>query len=121
MRFLHGKNRKAFEYMAGKDEYIREAETYDTLVQMSADEKKQMEYEAREKALRDYQSQMQSAENAGFKKGEQSGFEKGERSGYQNGLKKAKCVFQLNAQEKTVAEIAEICQMAEQEVLDVLG
>ena len=121
MRFLHGKNRKEFEYMAGKDEYIREAETYDTLVQMSADEKKQMEYEAREKALRDYQSQMQSAENAGFKKGEQSGFEKGERSGYQNGLKKAKCVFQLNAQEKTAAEIAEICQMAEQEVLDVLG
>ena len=49
MRFLHGKNRKAFEYMAGKDEYIREAETYDTLVQMSADEKKQMEYEAWEK------------------------------------------------------------------------
>ena len=48
MRFLHGKNRKAFEYMAGKDEYIREAETYDTLVQMT-DEKKQMEYEAREK------------------------------------------------------------------------
>ncbi len=46
--------------MAGKDEYIREA--YDTLVKMSADEKKQMEYEAREKALRDYQSQMQSAE-----------------------------------------------------------
>ena len=79
--------------MAGKDEYIREAETYDTLVQMT-DEKKQMEYEAREKALRDYQSQMLSAENAGFKKGEQSGFEKGERSGYQNGLKKAKCVFQ---------------------------
>ncbi len=113
--------------MAGKDEYIREA--YDTLVQMSADEKKQMEYEAREKALRDYQSQMQSAENAGFRKGEQSGFEKGERSGfqkgeqsgYQNGLKKAKCVFQLNAQGKTAAEIAEICQMAEQEVLDVLG
>ena len=121
MRFLHGKNRKAFEYMAGKDEYIREAETYDTLVQMSADEKKQMEYEAREKALRDCQSQMQSAENAGFKKGEQSGFEKGERSGYQNGPKKAKCVFQLNAQGKTAAAIAEICQMAEQEALDVLG
>ena len=66
MRFLHGKNRKEFEYMAEKDEYIREA--YDTLVKMSADEKKQMEYEAREKALRDYQSQMQSAENAGFRK-----------------------------------------------------
>ena len=94
--------------MAGKDEYIREAETYDTLVQMSADEKKQMEYEAREKALRDYQSQMQSAENAGFRKGEQTG------------LKKAKRVFQLSAQGKTVTEIADICQLAEQEVRDIL-
>ena len=104
MRFLHGKNRKAFEYMAGKDEYIREAETYDTLVQMSADEKKQMEYEAREKALRDYQSQMQSAETAGFRKG----------------LKRAKRVFQLNAQGKTPAEIADICQLTEQDVRDIL-
>ena len=55
--------------MAGKDEYIRKA--YGTLVKMSADEKKQMEYEAREKALRDYQSQMQSAENAGFRGGKE--------------------------------------------------
>ena len=60
--------------MAGKDEYIRKA--YGTLVKMSADEKKQMEYEAREKALRDYQSQIQSAENAGFRKGEQTGLKK---------------------------------------------
>ena len=96
--------------MAGKDEYIREA--YDTLVQMSADEKKQMEYEAREKALRNYQSQMQSAENAGFRKGEQFGF--------QNGLKKAKRVFQLSAQGKTPTEIAEICQISEQEARDIL-
>ncbi len=110
MRFLHGKNRKEFEYMAEKDEYIREA--YDTLVQMSADEKKQMEYEAREKALRNYQSQMQSAENAGFRKGEQFGF--------QNGLKKAKRVFQLSAQGKTPTEIAEICQISEQEARDIL-
>ncbi|HIX77116.1 MAG TPA: Rpn family recombination-promoting nuclease/putative transposase [Candidatus Fusicatenibacter merdavium] len=102
MRFLHGKNRKEFEYMAEKDEYIREA--YDTLVQMSADEKKQMEYKAREKALRDYQSQMQSAETAGFRKG----------------LKRAKRVFQLNAQGKTPAEIADICQLTEQDVRDIL-
>ena len=96
MRFLHGKNRKEFEHMAGTDEYIQEA--YDTLVQMSADKKKQMEYEAREKALRDYQSQMKSAENAGFKKGEQTGFQKGEQAG----VEKAKRIFQLNAQGKTI-------------------
>lgn len=100
--------------MAGTDEDIQEA--YDTLVQMSADEKKQMEYEAREKALRDYQSQMKSAENAGFKKGEQTGFQKGEQAG----VEKAKRIFQLNAQGKTITEIADICQMTEPEVRKIL-
>lgn len=122
MRFLHGKSRKEFEHMAGTDEYIQEA--YDTLVQLSADEKKQMEYEAREKALRDYQSQMKSAENAGFRKGERTGFQKGEQAGFQkgeqSGLEKAKRIFQLNAQGKTITEIAKICQITESEVKDIL-
>lgn len=100
-----------------------------------------MEYEAREKALRDYQSQMQSAENTGFRRGEQAGFQKGEQAGFQkgqqtgfqegeqagfqkgqqSGLKRAKRVFQLSAQGKTAAEIADICQMTEREVRDILN
>lgn len=115
--------RKEFEHMAGTDNYIREA--YDTLIQLSADEKKQMEYEAREKAIRNYQSQMQSAENAGFRKGKQAGFQEGEQSGFQkgeqSGLKKAKLVFQLNGQGKTISEVAAACQMTEQEVTDTLS
>ena len=115
--------RKEFEHMAGTDDYIREA--YDTLIQLSADEKKQMEYEAREKAIRNYQSQMQSAENAGFRKGKQAGFQEGEQSGFQkgeqSGLKKAKLVFQLNGQGKTISEVAAARQMTEQEVTDILN
>lgn len=92
-----------------------------------------MEYEAREKALRDYQSQMQNAENTGFRRGEQAGFQKGEQAGFQKGqqtgfqegeqasLKRAKRVFQLSAQGKTAAEIADICQMTEREVRDLLN
>lgn len=109
--------------MAGTDDYIREA--CDTLIQLSADEKKQMEYEAHEKAIRNYQSQMQSAENAGFRKGKQAGFQEGEQSGFQkgeqSGLKKAKLVFQLNGQGKTISEVAAACQMTEQEVTDTLS
>ena len=45
--------------MAEKDPYIEKA--YEELERMSADEKKRLEYEAREKALRDYNSQMSSA------------------------------------------------------------
>ncbi len=54
--------------MAKGDEYLGEA--YQTLLKLSADEEKRLEYEAREKALRDYNSQMQSAERRGQKRGE---------------------------------------------------
>lgn len=67
MRFLHGKTRKEFEKMAGTDEYMEEA--YQTLIHLSADEKKRLEYEVREKALRDYNSQMKSAKQEGRAEG----------------------------------------------------
>ncbi len=71
MRFLNGKNRKEFEEMAEKDEYIGEA--YELLKNLSADEKKRIEYEYREKALKDYNSQMISSERRGLEKGEKIG------------------------------------------------
>ena len=40
MRFLGGKNRKEFEEMAEKDEYIEEA--YDELKKLSLDEQKRL-------------------------------------------------------------------------------
>ena len=45
--------------MAEKDEYIDEA--YELLKKMSADDRKRLEYEAREKAVRDYNTQMKSS------------------------------------------------------------
>ena len=53
--------------MAERDEYIQEE--YEALKRMSADEKKRLEYEAREKALRDYNTQMYSAEKRGIEAG----------------------------------------------------
>lgn len=50
--------------MAEKDPYMQEA--YDMLEQMSADERKRLEYEAREKAIRDYNTQMYSARKQGI-------------------------------------------------------
>ena len=58
-RFLSGKCREDFEKMAEKDEYIDEA--YELLKKMSADDRKRLEYEAREKAVRDYNTQMKSS------------------------------------------------------------
>ena len=45
--------------MAEKDKYIDEA--YKELEQLSADERKRLEYEAREKALRDHMMFVESA------------------------------------------------------------
>ena len=53
--------------MAEKDEYI--GESYEALKNMSEDEIKRMEYEARQKAIRDYNSYMHSAERRGVKRG----------------------------------------------------
>ena len=51
MRFLGGKTRKDFEEMAKKNSELEEA--YDVLDKLSADEKKRLEYETRQRAIRD--------------------------------------------------------------------
>ena len=71
MRFLSGKSIKEFEDMAKKDEYIEEA--YNELKKLSLDEQKRLEYEARERALHDYNTQMNSAERRGIEIGKQEG------------------------------------------------
>ena len=55
--------------MAKTNEYLDEA--YVKLVELSADEKTRLQYELREKALRDYNSQMNSAETRGQRQGEE--------------------------------------------------
>ena len=79
MRFLGGKGRREFEDMAKKDEYIGEA--YMELERLSADEKAKLEYEAREKAIRDYNSQMGSALRRGMEQGLKQGREEGKTEG----------------------------------------
>ena len=75
MRFLGGKNEEDLKRMAEKDEYIGEA--YELIKKLSADEKKRIAYEYREKAIRDHRSMMKSARETG----EREGFEKGEKVG----------------------------------------
>ncbi|MCC8151536.1 MAG: Rpn family recombination-promoting nuclease/putative transposase [Lachnospiraceae bacterium] len=76
MRFFCGKSRKEFEDMSQTDEYIGEA--CEELKKLSADERKRLEYEAREKALRDYNSQAKSYYDRGHAAGREEGMEKGQ-------------------------------------------
>ena len=71
MRFLAAESREDFEKMAGEDNYINEA--YEVLQKLSADERKRLEYEARQKAIRDYDSQMSSSREEGIRIGEERG------------------------------------------------
>ena len=80
-----GKNRKELEDMAGTSEYIEEA--YRELERMSADERARLEYEARQKAIRDHDAIMSSAWETGMEKGLQEGMEKGLQEGREQGMK----------------------------------
>lgn len=71
MRFFHGKTRKEMESMAQKDPYIDEA--YSMLQKMSADDRKRMEYEARQKAIRDHNIMIYSAQRQGMERGKLQG------------------------------------------------
>lgn len=106
MKFFSGKNKEDFEAMLGQDKYIDEA--YRTLVELSADDKKRLEYEAREKAIRDYNTQINSAE------------ERGEKRGKQEGISLAKKVYRLNAEGKGLEEIASVCGITIEDVKEIL-
>lgn len=130
MRFFNGKSREDFEMIAKENEYIDEA--YQTLKRLSADEQKRLEYEAREKALKDYNTQMGSAqkrgEELGLKRGEELGLKRGEsigrrvgvELGKQQGLELAKQMFRLQREGKSCEEIAEICELSVAEVKSIL-
>lgn len=65
MRFLNGKRREDFEKMAKKNSCFEEA--YKELDKLSADEKKRLEYEARQKAIRDRDILIKTGDNRGRK------------------------------------------------------
>ena len=100
--------------MAQGNEYLGEA--YEALQRLSADEKKRVEYEARDKALKDYNTQMSSARREGEKRGEKIG----ERRGEEKGIRLACEVIRLHSQKKTEEEIADKCNVTVEKVRKIL-
>ena len=72
-RFFNATDKEELEMAAEGNEYTQKA--YERLVELSADEEKRMEYEARQKALRDYQHMMNSGWRQGYGKGKEAGVE----------------------------------------------
>ncbi len=68
-KFINAERKEEFDMLATKSPYIDHA--YQQLQNISQDKEKRLEYEAREKAIRDY--------NQGIFEAKQSGFEEGEK------------------------------------------
>lgn len=116
--------------MAKANEYLDEA--YRTLEELSADEWKRLEYEEREKALKDYNTQMGSA----LKRGEQYGIELGLKKGLKKGLKQGikqgieqgiergmdmtLKVIEEEQNQKSPEEISRICELPLEQVEEIL-
>lgn len=83
--FFNATDKEELEMAAEGNEYTQKA--YERLVELSADEEKRMEYEARQKALRDYQHMMNSGWRQGYGKGKEAGVEAGREEGRKEGRK----------------------------------
>lgn len=70
-KFIDAERKEVFDMLAGKNPYIESA--YQKLQIISQDKEKRMEYEAREKALRDYNEGLLEAEERGQEKGRKQG------------------------------------------------
>lgn len=66
-RFINAERREEFDMLAQKDQYI--ASAYEHLQVISQDKEKRLEYEARQKAILDYNQMMREAEERGEERG----------------------------------------------------
>ena len=107
MRFLGGKTRKDFEKMAKKNSELEEA--YDVLDKLSADEKKRLEYETRQRAIRDYNIGMLTAERRGIEAGRKIGMEEGREKGRTEGVNR---INQLNIELSKLGRTEDILKAA---------
>ena len=83
-KFINAEQKEEFDMLAAKNPYIKSA--YEQLQLISQDKTKRLEYEAREKAIRDYNQLMYEAKEQGFQQGKEQGFQQGKEQGIQEGM-----------------------------------
>lgn len=82
-KFINAERKEEFDMLAEKNVYIESA--YEQLQVISQDRQKRLEYEAREKAILDYNQGMFEAEQRGMQRGKQEGIQQGRQQGIQQG------------------------------------
>ena len=117
-KFINSEREEEFDMMAKQNPYIESA--YKKLQVISQDKEKRLEYEAREKAIRDYNQCMYEAEQHGIEIGEQRGIEIGEQRGIEAGIKNMAEVYQKFGQSYKAAKeaVQEKYPNAEEKLID---
>ena len=96
-KFISSEKKEDFDMIAQKDPYIDSA--YQQLQIISQDKQKRLEYEARQKAILDYNQFMYEAEQRGREQGEKIGREQGEK---EKGIQIAKNLLSLGLDVNTI-------------------
>lgn len=96
IRFLGGSNREELKAMSERNEYIQCA--YEELERLSLDKQKRLEYETRQKNIRDYNSQMKSARI----QGEEIGMQKGKQQAEEQILALGKALQRVGRSEEAI-------------------
>ncbi|RKI51074.1 hypothetical protein D7V86_26795, partial [bacterium D16-51] len=82
-KFINAERKEEFDMLAEKSPYINSA--YQHLQVISQDKEKRLEYEAREKAVRDHNQMMKEARERGMLEGRREGMLEGRREGMLEG------------------------------------
>ncbi len=94
-KFINAERKEEFVMLAEKDPYIDSA--YQQLQVISQDKQKRLEYETREKAIRDHNQLLLEAEQRGIQLGKQEGIQLGKQEGIQEeAIRIAKNLLSLN-------------------------
>ena len=112
MRFFNGKKKEDFEEMAKTDQYM--AEAFSELEKLSADERKRLEYEAREKAVRDYNSLM----GGELRRGLERGIKEGKKQGLEQGIEQGRRALVIHMLENGMSpeDIMRVAGVSEEEI-----
>ncbi len=84
-KFINAEREEEFQMLASKNTYIDSA--YERLQVISQDKQKQMEYDARQKAILDHNQMVLEATEKGMKQGIEQGMKQGLKQGMKQGLK----------------------------------
>ena len=107
-RFFNAEQKEEFEMAAEASPHLEKA--YERLMDISADEEKRLEYEAREKAIRDHNYLMNYNLKRGLEEGQKKGMELGLKEGREQGLQQGLQQGVQQTLEQSAKAFIEMCQ-----------